>query len=321
MVDEPDVLLLQNFPAENRGGPADLAAAIRDRLGSVRLDRARDHADAVERIETADVVVEHGYGRDLFERAERLEWVQSLSAGVDRYDLEFLEANGVVLTSAAGVHATPIAEHVLAFLLAVERGLDRALRQAERAEWRRWTPGELTGKTTAVLGVGAVGDRVAELASAHGMTVLGTKRDPSTGADNADEVYGPDETHAVLGRADYVVVACPLTEETRGLLDAAAFSSMSRDAVLVNVARGEVVVEDALVTALQRGQIRAAGLDVFEHEPLDPSSPLWDLSNALLTPHLAGGSPKFTERVADLFATNYERYVAGERDRMENRVV
>jgi len=321
MADQPDVLLLQGFPPENRGGPADLAAAIRERVDGIRLERSRDHGDAVDRIRTADVVIEHGYGRALFEHAEQLEWIQSLSAGVDRYDLGYLEERGIALTSVAGVHADPIAEHVLGSLLSIERGLDRALRRAERSEWRRWTPRELSGKTMGIVGVGAVGDRIAELAGAHGLTVVGTKRDPTTGAEHADEIHGPEATHAVLGRADYAVLACPLTEETRGLLDERAFASMSRDAILVNVARGGVVDQDALVEALQRGQIRAAVLDVFETEPLDPDSPLWDLSNALVTPHLAGGSPRFVDRAAEIFATNYGRYLAGDLDRLENRVV
>jgi len=321
MVEAPTVLLLHRFPPENRGNPADLEAAVTARLDDVDLLRARNHDDATDRVETADVVIEHGYGRELFERSSSLSWVQSLSAGYDRYDLEYFRDSGVALTTVSGVHANPIAEHVVGSLLAFERGVPRAVRQRERGEWRRWQPRELAGNTVGIVGVGAVGSRVAELADAHGLTVLGTKRDPTTGAGAVDELYGPAETHTVLGRADYVVVSCPLTDETRGLFDEDAFASMPRDAVFVNVARGGVVEQDALTAALQRGRIRGAVLDVFETEPLPAESPLWDLSNVLVTPHLAGGSPHYVDRVADLFADNYARFVAGEPESMRNRVV
>ncbi|MFB6299695.1 MAG: D-2-hydroxyacid dehydrogenase [Halobacteriales archaeon] len=321
MVDSPSVLLLHGFPPENRGGPADLETAIRSRLPEIDLERSRDHEDAIDRITTADVVIEHGYGRELFEHGEELSWIQSLSAGYDRYDLDFLEARNITLTTVSGVHANPIAEHVVGSLLAFEHGLDRALRQQRRSEWQRWTPNELTGKTMGIIGVGAIGGRIAELADAHDLTVIGTKRDPTTGSDEVEEIYGPDATHTVLGRSDYVVVACPLTEDTRGLIDAEAFASMSRDTVFVNIARGEIADQSALIEALQRGQIRGAILDVFEQEPLRSDSPLWDLSNVVMSPHLAGGSPRYVERVADIFAANYEHFIAGERTSMQNRVI
>lgn len=317
----PHVLLLHGFPPENRGGPAALEASIRDRVDEIDVARSRDHEDAIDRIQTADIVIEHGYGRELFDHGRELAWIQSLSAGYDRYDLDYLDDRDIALTTVSGVHADPVAEHVIGALLTVERGFDQAVRQRDRAEWRRWTPNELGGKTMGIIGLGAIGGRVAEIADAHDLTVLATKRDPSTGGEVADACYGPEATHTVLGRADYVVVACPLTEATRGLLDAEAFASMARDAILVNVARGAIVEQAALIEALQRGQIRGAVLDVFDTEPLPPDSPLWTLSNVLLTPHLAGGSPRFVERVAGLFAANYERYVAGNPDDMQNRVV
>ncbi|MDY6817061.1 MAG: D-2-hydroxyacid dehydrogenase [Halobacteriales archaeon] len=321
MGDSPSVLLLHGFPPENRGGPAELETAIRSRLSEIELDRSRDHEDAIERIATADIVIEHGYGRELFEHGTHLQWIQSLSAGYDRYDLDFLETQNITLTTVSGVHANPIAEHVIGSLLAFEHGLDRAMRQQQRGEWQRWTPRELAGKTMGIIGVGAIGGRIAELASAHDLTVIGTKRDPTTGADPVDEIYGPEETHTVLGRADYVVIACPLTDATRGLIDREAFASMSRDAVFVNIARGEITDQAALVEMLQRGQIRGAVLDVFEEEPLPSESPLWSLSNVLLTPHLAGGSPRYVDRVADIFAANYRHYIDGEESLMQNRVV
>jgi phosphoglycerate dehydrogenase-like enzyme len=153
------------------------------------------------------------------------------------------------------------------------------------------------------------------------MTVVGTKRDPSTAPEAVDEVHGPDGLFDVLDGADYVLLSCPLTPETRGLVGRRELGTMDGEAVLVNVARGEVVDQDALVYALQQGGIRGAALDVFEEEPLPGESPLWDLPNVVVTPHMAGSTPYKFERIADIFAENYEAFVDGRVEDLRNRVV
>jgi phosphoglycerate dehydrogenase-like enzyme len=315
------VLLSHRFPPENAGGLDALELALRDRLPDVEFERARDRDETVAKIANASVVIEHRLDGAVLDAATDLRWLQTLTSGYDRFDLDRLASRGVALTTVSGVHATPAAQHVLGYLLAFERGLYRARRQQRRREWRRYQPGELTGKTVGIVGVGEIGGRVAELLAPLDVTVLGVKRDPSTAPDAVDAVYGPDDRYEVLGRADYVVVACPLTDETRGMFDADAFESMDSDAVLVNVARGAIVDEPALVAALQTGNLGGAALDVTVDEPPEHGSPLWDLDNVVLTPHMAGGSPRFPERVAELFADNYERFVAGDHDAMRNRVV
>jgi phosphoglycerate dehydrogenase-like enzyme len=162
---------------------------------------------------------------------------------------------------------------------------------------------------------------VAELASTVGMDVLGVKRDTSTYHDAVDEIFPPDALHTVLGRSDYVVLACPLTEETEGMIGARELASIGPDGVLVNVARGRVVDRDALVRQIREGYLGGAALDVTDPEPLPPESPLWDSSDVIVTPHMAGGSPAFPRRCAELFVENYRRYVEGELDEMVNRVV
>ena len=320
MSTSPRVLLLHEFPPETTGTLDDFESAVRQRLPDIDLHRAANHRDAADRIPAADIVVEHGITDDLLERAGETAWIQTLSSGADFYDLDLIRQMGAVLTTVSGVHARPIAEHVLAAMLYFERDLRRIREQQRRREWQRFAPGELGGQTLGIVGVGSIGGRVAELGAAFGMNVLGQRRNPSKDHHAVDEMFGPDALHDLLGRSDYVVLACPLTEETRGLLGAPEFSSMRRDATLVNVARGEVVDQQALETALRTGYLGGAALDVAETEPLPSESPLWELSNVLITPHMAGGSPAFPQRCADLFAENYERFVAGDVERMQNLV-
>ncbi|ESS03059.1 MAG: phosphoglycerate dehydrogenase related dehydrogenase [uncultured archaeon A07HR67] len=296
-----------------------------------QLDAALSSADRIETAETAaesgtaigdaDVVLTiRPIGEELPDETAP-DWVQTLSSGVDSYDLDTFSERGIAVTNAAGVAATPIAEQVLGYLLVFERRIHRGIRQQERdGIWQNYTGGELAGKTLGIVGVGAIGTRVAELASAFDMAVIGTKRTPETAPDVVDEVYPPSGLSELLARSEYLVLACPLVEATHGLIGAEELMSMRSNAVLVNVARGEIVEESALETALQRGRIRGAALDVFEEEPLPPDSPLWDLPNAVITPHMAGSTPKYADRIGSLFAENYRRYTAGELEALTNRV-
>lgn len=277
--------------------------------------------DSRDLLATAEVAVVGRFPEELLDVADELRWLQATSAGVDFLDLDALAANGVAVTNASGVHAQPAAEQVFGYLATVERKLDVAAENKRRGVWERYSPGELAGKTLGVVGLGAIGTRVAELGQAYGMEVVGTKRDPSTAPAAVDEVYSPDDLREVLTRVDYLVLACPLTDETEHLIGREQLRAMDDDAVLVNVARGGVVDQDALVRALQYRTIRAAALDVFEEEPLPPDSPLWDLSNAIVTPHTVGATPRYAERMAEIFADNFEAYREGGVDALDNRVV
>ncbi|WP_255170433.1 D-2-hydroxyacid dehydrogenase [Natrononativus amylolyticus] len=290
-------------------------------LEGVSVVVAETPAETRAGFETATVAMTPRLPAEWRERAERLEWAQATSAGYDHYDLEALEAAGIVLTNAAGVHAQPIAEQVLGAMLSFERELFTARDQQGDGLWLRTEGGELARKTVGIVGLGAIGGRTAELAAAVGSTVIGTKRDPSSAPAAVETVYPPEELDEVLRRAEYLVLACPLTDETRGLIDGAALETMPSDAVLVNVARGGVVEEAALVEGLQQGRIAGAALDVFEEEPLPQESPLWDLPNVLVTPHMAGSTPQYYERVAEIFRENYERFRAGDLEGMRNRIV
>lgn len=307
----PETLMLHTVSNSRWTDATALRAAIEDQLPDLSLRVARTPDESRERVESAEVVVTTSLPDDVLGRAEDLRWVQALSSGVDFFDFETLRERDVALTNVAGVHAEPIAEQVLGYLLAFERGIVEGMRNQHRGVWERYEGGELRGKTLGIVGLGAVGTRTAELGRAFGMTVLATKRDPSTAPDVVDDVYGPDGLHEALIESDYVVVACPLTADTRGLVGREELGCMKGSAVLVNVARGPIVDEAALTEGLQQRVIRGAALDVFEHEPLAKDSPLWDLSNVVLTPHMAGSSPAKTSRTADVFAENYAAYRDG----------
>lgn len=298
-----------------------LRAAIADREPTAEPVVARTPGESETLLADAEVLLTSYLEPALLERASSLRWIQALSAGVDTLDLDRLEERGILLTSAAGAHAQPIAEQVLGYMLVFERRLDRAIESRRRGVWERFEGGELCGRTLGVVGLGSIGVRTAELAAAVGMEVIGTKRDPDVEIDAVDRIYGSGELEAVLTEAEYLLVCCPLTAETEGLIGRTALGALPDDAVVMNVARGEVVDEPALIDALQQRTIRGAALDVFATEPLPTDSTLWELSNVILTPHNAGSSPRLPGRLADVFVENRAAYLAGEPGRMRNRVL
>lgn len=319
---DPDheVLIDHSLPSPSMAERDAFEHLLRSSLpdGTVRV--ASDYADAVDAIETATVVISQYLSGEKLSAAADLKWVQATSAGIDHYDLDRFRERDVVVTTASGVHAEPIAEQVLGYMLHFERTFHQGVRQQAESRWERFRGTELAGKTVGIVGTGAIGERVAELSQAFDMTTIGTRNDPTTCPEPISEIFGPDGLHTVLGRSDYVVIACPLTEETHHLVGIKELSSMKPSAVLINVARGAIVNEDHLTTSLHNGGIRGAALDVTETEPLPPSSPLWDLSNTLITPHMAGSTPCYLDRLGDLFLENYGRFTEGSGETLLNRV-
>jgi phosphoglycerate dehydrogenase-like enzyme len=251
----------------------------------------------------------------------RLRWVQSTWAGAgEQYaaaELTSDELDRVALTTSAGVFAIPLAEFALLGLLAFAKDLPRLLRSQAERRWDRFVMAELRDWTVLVLGVGGIGREVARLASAFGAHTIGVKRTPGK-VPHVDEVHSTDRLRELLPRADGLVVTLPLTAATRGLLDGEALSLLPSHAVLVNVGRGAVVDEEALVEALGNGRLAGAALDVFAVEPLPAESLLWGLPNVLIAPHAAGQSVHDDERLVELFCDNLRRYLRGEP--LRNRV-
>ena len=297
------------------------------RGGALPWAEARNPEELEARIGAADVLLVSGLWRDaLIAKAPRLKFIQSISAGVDQYGKDALRAGGIRLASAQGANANAVSEHAMALILALARRIPEARDNQARRHWRGMIgdltqrEDELGGKTLLVVGIGRIGGRLARLAKAFGMKVVGLRRDPARGAEGADEVHGMDALHAGLSRADIVTLCCALTEETRGLMGAREFAAMKAGATLVNVARGRVCDEAALITALASGQVGAAALDVTADEPLPAESPLWAMPNVLITPHTGGETRGYEDNVLDLMEENIARLARGEAG-LRNEVV
>ena len=241
-----------------------------------------------------------------------LRWVQTVTAGIDHVLRALPADHDLVITNASGVFDVPIAEMVLTYILATAKRLPEFLAQQRAKRWQLLRLREVADLTVGVVGLGSIGSEIAARCQGLGMRVIATRRHPERGAPHVDEVLGADQLPDLLAAADYVVVAAPLTEETRGLIGAAALRRMRSDAWLINIARGAIVDEAALIAALQEGSIAGAALDVFAEEPLPTSSPLWDLPNVIVTPHNSWSTPQLKAREAELFLENLARYVHGQ---------
>jgi phosphoglycerate dehydrogenase-like enzyme len=295
-----------------------------------RVEELAPHLEMVvteDRTEIEEVLVEievavRRFPRDLIVSAPKLRWLQQWGAGAD-WLLRHPEVRDrdFILTNASGVHAIPITEHLMAFMLSFARQLHHAVRAQQRQEWDRpervgFTPQEpiveLCGSTLLLIGVGAIGQRTAQVASALGMRVLGIRRNPEQAVPGVEAMYGPEQLLSVLPEADFVALTVPLTPETKGMIGEPELRAMKPEAYLLNIGRGGTIQEDILVQALREGWIAGAGLDVFESEPLPSYSPLWQMRNVIITPHYAGLTPHYEQRALGIFFDNLARYVAGE---------
>ena len=311
-----------------------------------QLDKLRAVSPAVEVLQLTDATFDdlpetvrkrlevlYGWG-ELVENAHRfpqLRWLQTHSAGIDLLLDKPIWQSDVLISSMSGIHSIQVAEHALAMILAFRTKLPTMLRYQNRAEWakNRWdvfAGPELRGSTLGIVGYGAIGRELARQGQALGMRVLAVNRsgrrqafrgfsEPKTGDPEATipaSVYPANRLLEMLPACDHVVALSPLTPDTYHLFDERAFAAMKPSAFFFNLARGGLVDEPALITALRQGQIAGAGLDVFEREPLPADNPLWSLDNALISPHVSGFSPSYDDRASTVFAENLRRYLAGE---------
>jgi phosphoglycerate dehydrogenase-like enzyme len=306
------------------GMPIDrYAAALRERLPDHEVRQAATPAEERELVADCEVVTGMTLDADLVGAADAMEWFACAYAGVGHLPLDALRERGTAVTNAAGVHGPNVAEHVVGAILSMVRGFGEARRRGERREWRHFQADELHGSTVTVVGMGAIGTAVCERLAAFGVETVGARYTPAKGgpADEVIDLTDGDALHAALARTDHLVLSCPLTDATRGLVGAAEFETLPPDATLVNVARGPVVDTDALVAALRGNRIGGAALDVTDPEPLPADHPLWTFGNVLLTPHNAGHTPDYYERLADVVAGNVDRVAGtGGYDDLENAV-
>lgn len=287
---------------------------------------AESDADVHEHLADADIFVTNprNWTDDFLDSLSTGTWVQSTSIGYDAFPLEAFAERDVTFTNAATLHDTVVSEHAFALTFALSRRLGPLFDNQRRREWDRSVGAEMwlwEGKRMTVFGLGNIGESIARRARAFGFEVYGVKRTPSiySGALSADRVVATERFHELLPETDLLVLTVPLTEETRHAIDSDVFAALPDSAVVVNVARGPVVDQDALLAALEAGEIRGAGLDVFEDEPLPRDSPLWGRDDTVVTPHVGGRSDDFPVRFARLFLDNYRRWKAGES--LANRIV
>ncbi|WP_241471289.1 D-2-hydroxyacid dehydrogenase [Natrinema salifodinae] len=321
MAASSDVLVLRKG---THGIPIEqYADAIRDRLPDRTVELARTPAAEREAIRDAHFVTGMTLEDDLLDAAESLDVFACAYAGTGHLPLDRLEERGVAVTNASGVHGPNIGEHVLGSILSFARRFHVGARRQRRREWRHYKAHELQGSTVTIVGLGAIGRSVAERLEPFGVETIGVRYSPEKGGPT-DEVIGfeGEAFDDALARTDYLVLACPLTETTQGLIDRDAFVTIDPDTVLVNVARGPVVDTDALVEALRSNWIRGAALDVTDPEPLPEDHPLWTFENVQITPHNAGHTPQYYERLADIVAENARRFDGEGRDaELRNQVL
>ena len=250
--------------------------------------------------------------REAWPAVDSLRWIHWAGAGVDAAMFDELVDSDIHFTNARGVFDQPMAEWVLGMIIAFAKGFPETLACQARAEWQHRLSEQVAGKRALVVGVGSIGRAVGRLLRAIGMEVEGVGRSARDGDADFGRVFASDELQARLPQADYVVLITPLTEQTRGLFGVAEFAAMNPRARFINIGRGALVIEDALLAALQEGRIAGAALDVFVEEPLPPQSPFWSTPNCIVSPHMSGDYAEFEVAMADQFIDNWQRFVAGE---------
>ncbi|KYH26031.1 D-2-hydroxyacid dehydrogenase [Halalkalicoccus paucihalophilus] len=308
--ERPDVVVLREGTEGLSTEP--YAEELRERLPDHEVRRARTPSEERDLIEGARVATGVRIDEALLEHAANLELFACAFAGTEHLPTEALRERGVAVTNAGGIHAPGLAEGVLGNMLVFARRLHEGWRRKGNREWRHFQSGELTGSTVTIVGLGSIGRALVQRLEGMEVETIGVRYSPEKGGPT-DEVIGfeEEEFHDALARTDYLVIACPLTETTRGLIGEDEFATLPPEAVLINTARGPIVDTDALVGAIQFNSIRGAALDVTDPEPLPPEHVLWGFENVLITPHTGGHTPKHWERLAEIVAGNVEALDGG----------
>lgn len=291
---------------------------LRERLPDCSILEARTREEEREVLQSATVATGLDLPNGFVDEPNDLELFACIFAGTSHLPLERYEANDVAVTNASGVHAPKIGEYVLGAMIALTHRFPRAWQQQQTATWQSYSTRELSGSRAVVVGIGAIGTAVFERLEAFGVETVGVRHSPEKGGP-ADEIYGFEAIEEAVVGADYLVLACPLTDQTAGLVDRDVLETLEPDAFVINIARGPVVETDALVAALQRNSIGGAALDVTDPEPLPSDHELWAMDDVLITPHNAGHTPAYLDRCADILEENVHRLRAGEE--FLNRVV
>ncbi len=312
------VLIVHYHRFELWHAPAWLRERLQATFPDFQFVQLQSYDRVPEEIVDADVFIGWSLRPEQFVAAKKLRWIHSPAAAVHQLMFPELVRSNVLLTNSSSVHGPVVAEHAIAVMLALAKRLPQAMRYQAKKVWSQeilWNerprPREVAGATVAVVGMGGIGAEFARLAKALGMRVLAVREDPSKGAAGADAVFGSAQIDEVLPQADYVLLCTPVTPATTRIINAARLKKMKPDAYLMNVARGPLIDEPALIAALKAREIAGAGLDVFEEEPLPADSPFWEMDNVLITPHSAAVTEQLWDRHYHLIVENLNRFLAG----------
>jgi phosphoglycerate dehydrogenase-like enzyme len=312
------ILIVHYHPFELWHAPAWLRERLQSEFPQLKFLQFPGDDRVPEEIADTDVFIGWSLRPEQFVAARKLKWIHSPAAAVHQLMFPELIHSSVVVTNSTGVHGPVVAEHAIAVLLALAKRLPQAMRYQAKKQWsqeqlwnQRPRPREVDGATVAVIGMGGIGGEFTRRAKAMGMRVLAVRENPAKGAGGADEVFSSSQIDDVLPQADYVLLCTPVTSATTGLMDAARLKKMRTDSYLINVGRGPLMDEAALIEALKANRIAGAALDVFEEEPLPRESPFWALDNVLITPHTAAVTERLWERHFALIVENLNRFLAG----------
>ncbi len=298
--------------------PPELPAAVRTRWPELRVAYLESYDQLPSELPDTDIFVGFTLTPSQLALSKKLKWIHVTAAGVAQLMRPDVRKSGVIVTNSRGIHAIPMAEHTLGLLIALARKFPASMRFQAASHWAQqeiWDmqprPSELNGATLLIVGLGAIGSELAQRAHAFGMRVLAVTRSGKADGSLVERIFPASDLLRALPQADYVVLAAPDTPETNSMIGARELATMKRTASLVNIARGSLVNELALVAALQRGTIAAAALDVVAQEPLPPENPLWKLENVFITPHTSAVSRQLWPRQTALVIENLERWFAG----------
>jgi len=312
------VLILLTLPEPVR---AQYYAGLHAKFPEVEFRVADHHAKAAACAADVDALITFGpmLHDDVLKAARNLKWIQALGTGVDGIVDQPSLRKDVIVTKMHGFHGVPVSEAALLAMLALARNLPRAVRSQAARKWDRFPARTLDGKTVGILGVGAIAETLAPMCKAFGMRVVGLSSAPRV-LPGFDEIFHRSDLVRVAAELDYLVLLAPLSEETRGIVNAEVLRAMKPSAFLVNLARGGVVDEPALVSSLQKNKIAGAALDVFAQEPLPEDSPFWSLPNVLITPHAGGFFEDYPKHALPTIEENLRRFLAGDTKHMLNQV-
>ncbi|MBX4938157.1 MULTISPECIES: D-2-hydroxyacid dehydrogenase [Rhizobium] len=292
--------------------PEDYVVGIRRALPDAEVVFGSDPDFLRQHIGDTEIILAPRFPVDALEDAQRLKWIQSTNSGVDFLVPVRERLQNTLVTNARGVHGEVMADYVLGTVTMLHWDFPDLLRQQAAQQWKPKFVDPLSGKTIGIVGLGAIGAEIARRAKSAGMTVLGMRRGSARLGEPVDQYYTREEFDEFLSRSDFVVLVVPATTETYKLVGAKELSAMKRSGYLINISRGSVVDELALIRAIGEGQIAGAALDVFEVEPLPPTNPLWTMPNVIVTSHIAGNPTEYPRRILEIFVENARRYLAGE---------